>query len=53
MLLYIGPDSMMPIASAFAAIAGVAVMFWNKTVALVRGIGGAIGRVAGRGKTSE
>jgi len=47
--LYIGPDSMMPIASAFAAIAGVAVMFWNRTVAIFKGIGRAIGRVAGRG----
>ena len=49
MALYIGLDSMMPIASAFAAIAGVAVMFWNRTVAIFKGIGRAIGRVAGRG----
>lgn len=49
MLLYIGPDTMMPIASALAAIAGIAVMFWNKTVALAKGFGRAIGRLAGRG----
>lgn len=49
MLLYIGPDSLMPIASAFAAIAGVAIMFWTKTVGIVKGIAKAIGRVAGRG----
>lgn len=49
MLLYIGPDSLMPIASAFAAIAGVAIMFWNKTVGVFKGIAKAIGRVAGRG----
>jgi hypothetical protein len=48
MLLYIGPDAAMPIASALAAIAGVAVMFWHKTVAVVKGTGRAIGRLFGK-----
>ena len=48
MLLYIGPDAAMPIASALAAIAGVAVMFWHKTVAIVKGTGRAIGRLFGK-----
>lgn len=48
MFLYIGPDAAMPIASALAAIAGVAVMFWHKTVALVKGTGRAIGRLFGK-----
>ena len=46
--MYIGPDSAMPIASALAAIAGVAVMFWHKTVALVKGAGRAVARLFGR-----
>lgn len=48
MLLYIGPDSAMPIASAIAAVAGVAVMFWHKTVAMVKGAGRAIARLFGK-----
>ena len=48
MLLYIGPDAAMPIASALTAIAGVAVMFWHKTVAIVKGTGRAIGRLFGK-----
>lgn len=37
--MYLGPDSTIPIASAAAAIAGVAVMFWHRTVALLKGAG--------------
>lgn len=48
MLLYIGPDAAMPLASALAAVVGVAVMFWHKTVALVEGTDRAIGRLFGR-----
>jgi hypothetical protein len=48
MLLYIGPDAAMPIASALAVVAGVAVMFWHKTVAVVKGTGRAIGRLFGK-----
>ena len=47
-MMYIGPDAALPIASALAAVAGVAVMFWHKTVAMVKGAGRAIGRLFGR-----
>lgn len=34
--MYIGPDTLMPVASALAAIAGVLLMFWRRTVGAVR-----------------
>jgi hypothetical protein len=34
--MYIGPETLMPVASALAAIVGVLLMFWRRTVALVR-----------------
>lgn len=34
--MYIGPDTLMPLASALAAIVGVLLMFWRRTVAFVR-----------------
>jgi hypothetical protein len=37
-LLYFGPDALMPIASAVAGIIGVMLMFWRRTVALVRAV---------------
>ena len=37
--MYIGPDTVMPVASALAAVVGVAVMFWHRTVAAARGAG--------------
>jgi hypothetical protein len=46
--MYIGPDAAMPIASALAAVVGVAVMFWHKTVALVKGTGRAVARLFGK-----
>lgn len=35
-LLYVGPDVFLPLASALAAIAGVALMFWNRLAGLVK-----------------
>ena len=35
--LYIGPDVLMPVASAIAAVVGILLMFWRKTVAMVKG----------------
>ena len=35
-LLYIGPDAFLPLTSALAAIAGVALMFWNRVTSLAR-----------------
>jgi len=48
MLLYIGPDTAMPLASAIAAVVGFAVMFWHRTVAIVKGTGRAIARLFGK-----
>ncbi len=45
MLLYLGPDTAMPLASALAVISGVLILFWNKTVAGVRRVLGAVGRL--------
>lgn len=46
--MYIGPDAAVPIASAIAAITGVAVMFWHKTVAIVKGAGRTVARLFGK-----
>lgn len=34
--MYIGPETLMPLASALAAIAGVLMLFWRKTVTVFR-----------------
>lgn len=34
--MYIGPETLMPLASALAAIAGVLLLFWRRTVGAVR-----------------
>ena len=34
-LLYIGPDQIMPLASVLSAIVGVALMFWRRIMAFV------------------
>lgn len=36
--LYIGPEVLLPLTSALAAIVGVVLMFWNKVVGLARGV---------------
>jgi len=36
MMLYIGPETMLPLASALAAIGGVLLIFWQRLVALIR-----------------
>ncbi|HEU5220200.1 MAG TPA: hypothetical protein VFU23_16180 [Gemmatimonadales bacterium] len=46
--MYLGPDTAMPLASALAAVLGVAVMFWHKTVALFKGIGRSVRNVFAR-----
>ena len=50
--MYLGPDTAMPLASAIAAVIGVAVLFWHKTVAFVKGMARAVSngvaRLAGR-----
>lgn len=37
-MLYIGPETMLPLASALAAIGGVLLMFWQRFVLLIRKI---------------
>ena len=36
MMLYIGPETILPLASALAAIGGVLLMFWQRFAGLVR-----------------
>lgn len=35
-MLYIGPETMLPLASALAAIGGLLLMFWHRFVGLLR-----------------
>lgn len=44
--MYIGPDALMPLASAFAAVAGFVLMFWRRIVGAVRFL---FNRGAGKG----
>jgi hypothetical protein len=41
-VLYIGPEVLMPVASAIAAAIGFLLMFWRRTVAFARRIGHAV-----------
>lgn len=34
--MYVGPETLMPLASVLATVAGVALMFWRKTVGIFR-----------------
>ncbi len=43
---YLGPDSMMPLASILAAAVGVILLFWNRGAGLVR-------KLFGRGSREE
>ncbi|MFV1986740.1 MAG: hypothetical protein ACC682_05645 [Gemmatimonadota bacterium] len=42
--MYIGPETLMPLASALAAIAGVLMLFWRKTVATAKACGDFVAR---------
>lgn len=33
-ILYVGPDQIMPLTSVLGALAGIALMFWNRLVGL-------------------
>ena len=37
-MLYVGPDLMLPLTSALAAIAGVLLMFWQRFVGALRSV---------------
>jgi hypothetical protein len=34
--MYVGPETLMPVASAIAGVVGVMLMFWRRTVAAFR-----------------
>ena len=34
--LYIGPDALMPVASAIAAVVGFLLMFWRRTIEFMK-----------------
>lgn len=38
-LLYIGPDVLLPVASALAAIGGMILLFWHRAVGFVKRVG--------------
>jgi hypothetical protein len=42
--LYVGPDLFLPLTSALAAIAGVALMFWHRLVSIGRKVWRLVGR---------
>lgn len=46
--MYIGPETIMPLASAAAAVAGVVLMFWRRVVGVVRSSYQAITRTFSR-----
>lgn len=48
LVAYIGPDVLMPVASALAAVVGFLLMFWRRTVGFFRSIGEKIRRLFGR-----
>ena len=43
--MYIGPEVMMPLASAIAALAGVLLMFWRRLMLVLRNIVQAFSRI--------
>lgn len=50
--MYLGPETIVPLASLLAAIGGFLLMFWRKTVAffrsVVRGIGRGFSKILGK-----
>jgi len=47
-ILYVGPDVLLPFASAVAAITGILLMFWRRTVGFVRLVGQKIAGLFGK-----
>lgn len=50
--MYVGPETILPLSTALAAIGGIAVMFWHRTVAIVRGSARFVGRMFSRRQPS-
>jgi len=40
LLLYVGPDQILPVTSVLASIAGIVMIFWNKILGIFRRIFG-------------
>lgn len=51
--MYVGPETMLPLASALAAIGGVLMLFWHRTVGVFRSIVQSVSRLFGRRSASE
>jgi hypothetical protein len=45
--MYIGPETIMPLASVLAAIGGILMMFWRKVTGFTRAVGRRVGRLFG------
>ena len=43
-MLYFGPETLMPLASALAAAVGAVLMFWRRGLALIRRLGSRVFR---------
>ncbi len=46
--MYVGPETLMPLASVLAAITGVIMLFWRRTVGIVRASGRFVSRTFSR-----
>ncbi len=43
--MYLGPETLMPVASALAAVAGVIMMFWRRLITFTRARFAALARL--------
>ena len=46
--MYLGPETIMPLASALAAVTGVLLMFWRRVVMIARATAQAVSRTFSR-----
>jgi hypothetical protein len=46
--MYIGPEVMMPLASALAAVTGILLMFWRRVIGYLRAFRDAVSRTFSR-----
>ncbi len=51
--VYFGPDQVMPVASIFATVAGLVLIFWGKLVRMARRITGLSGRFREEAKVAR
>ncbi len=48
-MIYLGPETIVPIASVLAAVGGFILMLWHRIVGFVKSALSLVGRVFGRG----